>query len=142
MTEAVDIIAITAVQNAYAVAIDRRQWPALRDCFTADATISFGMSLQIGTLAEFLDWAVDFHTPLGRTLHQITTHQAQVRESTATASCYLHAVLVEAGRERATSVFGRYDDELIRVEDRWRIRQRRFRPAWLTTSAPAESAAG
>ncbi|MBL7498970.1 nuclear transport factor 2 family protein [Frankia sp. CNm7] len=140
MTEAVDAVAIMTVQNAYAVAIDRRDWAALRDCFTPDATISFGMPLRVGTLAEFLDWAPDFHGRLGRTLHQVSTHQAVFQEQVAVASCYLHAILVDATRQAATSVFGRYDDELVRAGNSWKIRQRRFRPTWLSTTAPAEGA--
>jgi hypothetical protein len=142
MTEAAEAWAIMAVQNAYAVAIDRRDWPALRDCFDPDATISFGMALRVGSLDEFMAWAPDFHGRLGKTLHQVSTHQATVHGEVAVASCYLHAILVEPAREAATSVFGRYDDELVRADGGWRIRQRRFRPAWLSTSAPAEGPRG
>ncbi|KPM55985.1 hypothetical protein CcI49_33930 [Frankia sp. CcI49] len=140
VTDADDAAAIMAVQNSYAIAIDRRDWVALRACFAPDATISFGMRLQVGTLDEFMAWAADFHDPLGPTLHQISTHQVvfQASAAVAEASCYLHAVLVEAARGSATSVFGRYDDEFIRRRDRWEIRRRRFRPTWLSTSGATE----
>ena len=141
MTEAADALAIMAVQNAYAVAIDQQDWAALRRCFTPDATISFGMPLQVGTLDEFMDWAPDFHGRLARTLHQVSTHQVAFQGQVAVASCYLHAVLVDASREKATSVFGRYDDELVRTGDRWAIRQRRFRPTWLSTSTSTSTSA-
>jgi hypothetical protein len=135
---AADGWAIVALQNAYAVAIDRKDWAALRGCFAPDATISFGMPLGVGNLDEFMEWAPEFHGQLARTLHQLSTHQVAVRGEVAAASCYLHALLIDATRENATSVFGRYDDELVRAGDHWAIRRRRFRPAWVSTSVPAQ----
>jgi hypothetical protein len=125
-----DVTAITAVQNAYAVGIDMRDWPGLRGCFADDATISFGRPSRVGGLEEFMEWAPVFHAALGETLHQITTHQVRLGSREANASCYLHAVLLDAGGGASTSVFGRYDDVFTRVDGRWLIRQRRFRPLW------------
>jgi hypothetical protein len=139
MTDAADTLAIMTVQNAYAVAIDRHDWPALRACFTPDATISFGMPLKIGSLDDFMDWAPDFHLGLARTLHQVTTHQVAFQAEAAVASCCLHAVLVDPTKQTATSVFGRYDDEFVRAGGRWAIRQRRFRPTWLSTSTAIQA---
>lgn len=139
MSEVDDVAGIAAVQNAYAVAIDLRDWPALRACFTEEATIGFGRPARIGGLDEFMDWAPPFHAELGETLHQVTTHQARIRGAEADASCYLHAVLLDRAGASSTSVFGRYDDLLARVDGRWLIRQRRFRPTWRHRNAePAD----
>lgn len=130
VAEMEDVAAITAVQNAYAVAIDSRDWSALRSCFTHDASIGFGRPARVGDLDEFLEWAPPFHAELGETLHQITTHQVRLGNDGADASCYLHAVLLDAGGGASTSVFGRYDDVFARVGGRWFIRRRRFCPVW------------
>jgi SnoaL-like domain len=130
MTEPDAITAVAAVQNAYASAIDRRDWAALRHCFSADARIKYGRPLRFGDLEEFLAWAPLFHDALGDTLHQVSTHTATVNDRTATASCYLHAVLMEADRSGAVEIFGRYQDELVVADDRWVIRRREFHPVW------------
>jgi hypothetical protein len=131
-----DVAAVMAAQNAYAVAIDTHDWPGLRACFSADASIGFGRPLRIGTVDEFLAWAPEFHERLGPTLHQNSTHRVAVDGDRARASCYLHAVLVDADGGGATSIFGRYDDELVRADTGWVISSRRFSPAWRTRTAP------
>ncbi|MCM3882576.1 nuclear transport factor 2 family protein [Frankia sp. R82] len=78
-----DVQAIIGVQNAYAVAIDRRDWSALRGCFAPDARVGFGRPARLGTLEEFLAWAPPFHDALGPTLHQMTTHHAHPRRDGA-----------------------------------------------------------
>lgn len=123
--------AVGAVQNAYAVAIDRRDWHALRRCFTEDATITFGMRLERGGLDEFMEWAPPFHNRLARTLHQITTHSVQLEGLSATASCYLHAILVEPDESGALAICGYYDDTLECRNEEWRLCRRTFHPVWL-----------
>ena len=130
MTEAEDFVSVVAVQNAYGVAIDERDWPALRACFAPEASIGFGRPARTGTLDEFMDWAPGYHAPLGDTLHQNSTHRARFDGDAATASCYLQAILVDADGSAATPIFGRYDDELVRASGRWLIRRRRFRAVW------------
>jgi hypothetical protein len=133
---------VVAVQNAYAVAIDRRGWPALRRCFADDATIRVGVPLRDGTLDDFVAWAPEFHDALGPTSHQMGTHSVELDGARATASGYLHAVLVAADGASAQSIFGRYDDELVRDDGGWAIRQRRFRAIWRTpgTAVPTITA--
>jgi ketosteroid isomerase-like protein len=129
--EAADVLAVMAVQNAYGVAIDRRDWAALRECFTSDAEfIKFGRPPRQGSINEFIEWAPAFHADYARTLHQMTTHQVSVHGDAASGSCYLHAVLVDAARQTAESVFGRYTDEFVRDRSGWRIRRRKFDATW------------
>jgi hypothetical protein len=144
VTDETDVAAVMAAQNAYAVAIDTHDWPGLRSCFSDDASIGFGRPLRIGSLDDFMTWAPEFHEQLGPTLHQNSTHRVKLEGDRATASCYLHAVLVDADGRGATSIFGRYDDELVRGDRGWVIRQRRFSPTWRTRDAalPATSGTG
>jgi hypothetical protein len=53
MTEPDATTAIAAVQNAYATAIDRRDWVARRRCFAADARIKYGRPARSGDLEVF-----------------------------------------------------------------------------------------
>lgn len=131
-----DVAGVIAVQNAYAVAIDAHDWASLRACFADDASIGFGRPPRTGTLEEFLAWAPEFHEALGPTLHQVSTHQVRLREREASASAYLHAVLVDPDGGGATSIHGRYDDELVLLDRGWVIRRRGFTPVWRTRTAP------
>lgn len=142
MTEPVpDLIAISAVQNTYAVAIDTRDWGLLETCFSPAAQIRYGRPARTTGREEFLTWAPEFHDPLGPTLHQNSSHRAVVDGDHATGSCYLHAVLVAADGQSAESVYGTYTDEFTRGPDGWQISQRSFRAAWLTrTTRPAAQA--
>jgi ketosteroid isomerase-like protein len=133
--------AVAAVQNAYAAAIDRRDWDALRQCFTDDASITFGMRLGRGGLDEFIEWAPPFHNRLARTLHQITTHTVVLAGASAAASCYLHALLVEPDGNEALAVYGYYEDILQCLDDDWRISSRTFHPVWLQRHPPERSQA-
>jgi ketosteroid isomerase-like protein len=134
------VAAVVAVQNAYAVAIDRRDWDALRRCFTEDATITFGMRLERAGLDAFMAWAPPFHERLARTLHQITTHSVQVDGASATASCYLHAILVEPDESETASIYGYYHDTLVRSDEDWRISSRTFQPVWLQRDSARKNA--
>ncbi|SEO49512.1 SnoaL-like domain-containing protein [Trujillonella endophytica] len=136
MDEAEDVTAVIGVQNAYAVAIDTHDWPALRACFADDASIGFGRPARTGGPDEFLEWAPAFHEALGPTLHQNSSHRVRIDGDAATATAYLHAVLVDADGAGATSIFGRYDDELVRAGAGWLIRRRRFTATWRTRTAP------
>jgi SnoaL-like domain len=124
------------VQNDYASAIDRRDWSALGDCFSPDAMIKYGRPSRWGSLEEFLIWAPPFHAELGATLHQTTTHRlGQCSDGSASASCYLHAVLMDADGLGALEIFGHYADELVDIDGRWVIRRREFHPVWRRRTA-------
>jgi SnoaL-like domain len=85
--QAEDVVAVAVVQSAYGVAIDERDWSALRACFAEHASIGFGRPARTGGLDEFLDWAPAFHAELGDTLHQLSTHRVRFDGDAATASC-------------------------------------------------------
>lgn len=123
------LVAIQEVQNRYAVAIDDRRWKLLESCFTADADIDYGRVGRFHTAADFVRWADRFHTPLGYTLHQMSSHVAEVDGDTATASCYGHAVLTRFpdGSPDSPSyhTYSRYLDTLARADAGWKIVQRR-----------------
>ncbi|WP_163550423.1 nuclear transport factor 2 family protein, partial [Candidatus Frankia nodulisporulans] len=141
---AADVQAIIGVQNAYAVAIDQRDWPALRACFAPHARVGFGRPARLAPLEEFLAWAPPFHAALGPTLHQVSTHHVRPDAgddqaaavvgggalALAEASCYLHAVLVSADLASCQTVFGRYRDQFVHLAGRWVIQRREFHPTW------------
>jgi hypothetical protein len=121
---------IMSVQNAYAVALDTRDFGQLRQVFVPDCEVSFGPGRTWHSLDSFIAWAEEFHTPIGATAHHIATHSAEVHDGRADASCYLHAVLVGFGELAVSHVFGRYTDEFVHTDEGWRIARRRSEVLW------------
>jgi ketosteroid isomerase-like protein len=120
-----DRMSIAAVQNAYGVALDQRDFDALSEVFVADCVVHFAPDRTWAGRAEFQRWAADFHVPIPVTLHQVSSHAASVDGDHATASCGLHALLVGHRGFAVVHVFARYTDELVRQVDGWRIVRRR-----------------
>jgi ketosteroid isomerase-like protein len=120
-----DLAAIAAIQNAYGVALDEREFDALAAVFVEDCVVHFAPDRTWAGRTEFQRWAADFHVPIRATLHQISGHTARVDGHRATARCALHAVLVGYLGLTAVHVFARYTDELMRDVDGWRIVRRR-----------------
>ena len=126
----IERLAIAELQNAYGTAIDQRRWDLLADCFTTQCDVDFGRVGRWTTPQDFVAWADAFHTPLGRTLHQMSTHTATIDGTTATASCYLHAVLTRLTDAPVLHVYSRYLDEVVLTPAGWRLRRRTFESVW------------
>jgi hypothetical protein len=110
--------------------IDRRDWAALRDVFTASAI--FDLTPIGGVLLNGLDEIRDYmaHRARHPLAHHITNpHVVGVGEDHVAASCMLVAVQPDG-----SVASGHYSDELVRERGGLRIRRREFR--WLL--APAQ----
>jgi hypothetical protein len=77
---------------------------------------------------------------MDETLHLISNHQIVVRGDTATCRWYLQAQLVRKAAHGGPNfiIAGRYEDELKRTADGWRITFRRLVVMW-TDGNPAVS---
>lgn len=124
-----DVLAIQQVQNRYAVAIDERRWDLLASCFTEQVDLDYGHAGHYFELGDFVRWAKQFHEPLGRTLHRMSSHYAEVSEDVAIASCYGHAILTRFpdGIPDQHS-YSRYSDRLTRTPEGWKIATRTLVP--------------
>ena len=131
-----DLLAIRDVQNQYGVAIDFRQWHDLEQCFSAECDIDYGVRGRWSRASDFVRWAAEYHEPLGPTLHQMSSHTATVTSASATASCYVHALLTTADRASATHVYARYQDELTKADGIWVIVHRSTESIWRESSSP------
>jgi uncharacterized protein (TIGR02246 family) len=120
-----DVEAIRAVLVRYATAIDTKDWPLFRTCFTADATTDYG---EIGSWADadgitrFMDAA---HQGFGATNHMLSNFVIEVDGDWARATTSVHAVLAFADASGWIDSVGRYEDDLVRTPDGWRIARRR-----------------
>ncbi len=112
----------------YTQAIDRRNWDALDDVFTADAHIDYastgGSVGDLPSTKEFLAQAM----PMFKSFqHLVGTSKIVVDGDTATATSILHNPMVlpqKDGPPRTFFVGVWYHDKLVRTADGWRIKER------------------
>jgi ketosteroid isomerase-like protein len=128
---------IAEVLHRYGYALDGRDWPLLRTCFTDDVVGRYGGDPLLGYEAvERLCRST--LEPLSVSQHLIANVTVTVAGDEADASCYLHAQHVRPGTEGGDQFIyaGRYLDHLVRTADGWRIADRRLQPMW-TSGNPA-----
>ena len=128
-----DRTAVLALLHRYALACDERDVDALRACFTPDARAEYsGVRLAAG-----VDHIVEHLRGLTRvplTQHVVGTAVVDVAGDRARATSYITAHLVRRAGDGHEVVHRglRYDDELVRTESGWRIRERVHRVLWST----------
>jgi hypothetical protein len=118
---------IAALLTRYATGIDRRDWTMFEACFTADAQTDYGTFGRWRSAAQLTAFMREAHAGLGHTLHRLSNLVISVQGRSATARAYVDALLMPgpAGGEVHRGA-GFYDDELVKSEQGWRIRVRRF----------------
>jgi ketosteroid isomerase-like protein len=123
---------IVAVAHRYCRALDTKDWDSLRDVFLPDATADMaskstlvGVDAIIGRINAALEHLDDSQ-------HLVGNHEVTVAGDTATHRCYLQAQHVRTAAVGGPNyiVAGRYEDELVRTADGWRISYRRLVVMW------------
>lgn len=125
-----DRAAIIDVTVRYAWALDMRSWDDLDAVFLPDATAYMTEDLQgRDAIKDRVRRALE---PLDASQHIIANHQITVIGDQASCRCYLQAQHVReaAGRSPNFIVAGRYEDQLVRTTDGWRIAHRNLVIMW------------
>jgi 3-phenylpropionate/cinnamic acid dioxygenase small subunit len=118
--------------------LDTKDWAVLDSVFTEDAN---GDLLEdvVGRVAikKRVETALSH---MDETQHLISNHQIVVQGDTATCRCYLQAQHVRKAAHGGPNfiIAGRYEDELKRTPEGWRISFRRLVVMW-TDGNPAVS---
>jgi 3-phenylpropionate/cinnamic acid dioxygenase small subunit len=120
---------ITALLTRYATGIDRRDWALFQTCFTDDARTDYGSFGQWNSAAQITAFMQQAHAGMGHTLHRLSNFVISAQGQSAIARSYVDALLMPgaAGGDVHRGI-GFYDDELVKTEQGWRIRFRRFTP--------------
>jgi len=128
--------AIVDVTIRYSWALDSRDWDALDEVFTADATADLGRPLE--GRAAIKGRIRDALAPLDASQHVVATHQVELDGDRATCRCYLQAQHVKAGTDGGELFMfgGRYEDRFVRTAAGWRIQHRDLVRIW-TDGNPA-----
>lgn len=128
--------ALMALTIRYATALDGKDWPLLRSCFTANALVDY--HLPGGTLLQGSDQVVEFNrntiTPMSATLHCMSNQQFRSEESGVVGTCYVIAQHVRRnlpGGEKCL-IGAIYRDRYEREIDGWRISFRDAQAIWVS----------
>ena len=129
---------IAEICYRYGLAVDGRDWAALAALFTPDADAYYLDLPSCHGYQAIEDTCRVALTPLSATQHLISNVVVRLDGDRAESTCYLQAQHVKAGTEGGDNfiIAGRYDDQLVRTPDGWRIRERRLQAMW-TDGNPA-----
>ena len=127
--------AIVRVVLAYARAVDRLEFEALRACFHPDARIHYG-DLFTGTRDEALTWLESSLSRLQSTLHDFGTPWIELDLDAGRARCETYATNAarypanEKGEVLLNVTGTRYLDVFERRDGEWKILERRNVGVW------------
>jgi 3-phenylpropionate/cinnamic acid dioxygenase small subunit len=141
--DVVDRLAINDVIVRYAWAIDTKDWAALDTVFLPDAWLDYSSNPggAAGHYAEIRAWLEKSLAPFPVTQHLVTNIDVTVDGDHATSRTMVYNPMGAATREGPLHYFflgGRYDDELVRTPDGWRIAKRVESLLWFQGSLPKE----
>ncbi|MCU1429983.1 MAG: hypothetical protein JWL83_3983 [Actinomycetia bacterium] len=143
MSEIEDQFAIQALLVRYAWAIDEKDWDTLDSVFLSDAYLDYSSNpggVQ-GPYPEIRAWLEKSLAPFPVTQHLVTNIEARVDGDRATARTMVYNPMGAATREGPLHYFflgGRYDDELVRTSEGWRIAKRVEKLLWFQGKLPKE----
>lgn len=123
---------IHQVALRYCRALDTKNWALLDDVFVADATGQLGSPTTLvgrEAIRERIRTALQH---LDDSQHLVGNHEIAVDGDTATHRCYLQAQHIRAAADGGPNyiVAGRYEDQLARTDDGWRITHRTLTVMW------------
>ena len=140
-TERSDHELITDVLVRYATGIDTKDWSLFRTCFTDDVQADYGEGVGSWTDVDAItEYMTVMHADMVDTKHRLTNFVIEVDGDTATASTYVHAVLVVTHDPLTWyEPVGRYEDRLVRTAGGWRISHRVYHSTRMLSSHPLPS---
>lgn len=132
--EIADQLEIGQVVQRYGRALDTRDYELLRTVFAPDASLHYEMEGRgtEGDLEQWLELWRAFLVPFFWTSHQTSPPVIELDGDRARACCRLIASHVQIRHDDSRNlwtVYGEYDDRLVRRPEGWRIRERAFRGA-------------
>jgi hypothetical protein len=127
----------------YGWAIDTKDWALLDTCFTDDAFVDYSSNPggKVGPYREVRGWLEKVMSAFPVTQHLMSNIDAVVDGDRATCRTMVTNPQGAATKEGPLHFFfvgGRYDDELVRTADGWKIARRVETTLWFQGSLPKE----
>lgn len=131
LEELLDRQAIVDLTIAYGWILDHGPRERLREVFTEDAVAVYG-GVEHRGVDEIISRVDEALGRLTISQHIVSNQQVEVDGDTATARCYVHAQHTLRGTEGGDNfvMAGRYEDDVIRTGDGWRIGRRVLTIDW------------
>lgn len=132
LAELLDRQAIIDTAIRYTWALDSNEWDMLDDVFIPEATTNFMRAEPEEGLAAIKERVSSSLGHLDDSQHIVSNHQVVLDGDQATHRCYLHAQHIRRGVDGGDLyvVAGRYEDDVVRTADGWRIRHRDLIMMW------------
>lgn len=131
-----DQLAITALLNRYARAVDTKDWELYRSVFTDDALIDYSSAgAVVGTRDEVVDWFAANFGAIPWTMHYITN--VEILDSSgdaATVRAMFYNPMLLPGMTEMSACGGYYHHDVVRTGDGWRSRSLREENLWFTNA--------
>jgi hypothetical protein len=119
-----DRLAIEDLVNLYCHNADYNPPESMRDIFIPGAVWEVpAMDLRCEGIDAIVAFFTQSRAGFGSARHVISNLIVQGDGDHATASCYLQVIKVDEEPKQIVS-FGRYQDELVRTAEGWRLRHR------------------
>jgi ketosteroid isomerase-like protein len=129
-TDREQIEELTAI---YADALDRKDYSAVRDCFTPDAVVSYaGYSRELRGQPAIVQHMRLALQPLDATQHFFANFMIEIEGNAACLACDVLAQHVRRGFPDGETFLagGKYHAELAKSEGRWRFSRIAARTQW------------
>lgn len=127
LEEMSDRLEIQDLFARYSFAIDDRDWDALDDVFTPDASIDYTAAGGVrGTLPQIKLWLAQVMARFSGYQHMVATTKLKLAGDSATSRTILFNPMVvdKDGGKQVFFIGLWYCDQLVRTEQGWRIRER------------------
>ena len=132
--EIADRLAIEDLMDAYASALDTKDWDTLRTLFVPGAVVDYTEEGGVrGSIDDAIGWFQKAMAPFTASQHFVTNRRVKVDGDEATANAYIFSPLgAPNGEGGLVLVFagGTYEDALRRTPDGWRFAARTIHASW------------
>ncbi|RDH74770.1 nuclear transport factor 2 family protein [Mycolicibacterium moriokaense] len=136
-----DELAIVALLNTYARAVDTKDWRLYRSVFTDDAHIDYSEAVFQGSLDQAIEFfAGDFSALVAMSMHYITNVESDIDGDTASVRAMFYNPTQITGVAELSMFGGYYYHDLVRTRDGWRSRHLREEMIWTANSPHAGQA--
>lgn len=129
-----DVRALTELTFRYAYALDGHKWDELRELFTDDVELDYGLGSEniIRGADQFVAGSKQALQGLSATQHMFTNHLFEIDGDRAHGKYYMQAqhMKLDAVGGKLHTLGGIYEDEFIRTADGWKVSRRTYRAIW------------
>lgn len=128
LEQLIDRQQIDDLLTRYATAVDTKDWDLYETCFTEDAFIDYESAGGIkGKLPEIRAWLEKTLAMFPMTQHVVCNRVIEIDGATAKARSVFYNPMALPQEESAHILFfdgGYYNDQLVKTENGWKIRER------------------